>query len=404
MRWRSQISRPTFFASATQSSMLTPSTGMNGTTSVAPMRGCAPECLVRSISSAAFPTPRSAASATASGSPAIVTTLRLWSESLSRSSRYTPGTSRIAAMMASILAVSRPSEKFGTDSTSRFMWLKILRMDNDAALHREGAKAHTKIIRDFAIVGHVKGGDVRILANFQGAGAVVGAQRVGGVDRGGADGFGGRHAHLRARQRYDHGHAHRGAGAGIEIGGDADDGPRIDQFARWCEMAEAEMEAAAGKQSTDHVRERERANVGCVYLFQVIRAGRLQFDSEAGCAGVCQLFGVDARDQAAGASRSQDFARLRDGERAAIAEYVTELGETRHRDRGNPALRQQIHVGFGAAAIFRGNHVRAEKRRVNIERMLLMQFGEQREDFEFTLPLETVAAFRFNGCGAVSGE
>ena len=43
--------------------------GIKGTTSVAPMRGCAPECFVRSISSAAFPTPRRAASATASGSP-----------------------------------------------------------------------------------------------------------------------------------------------------------------------------------------------------------------------------------------------------------------------------------------------------------------------------------------------
>src|SRR6202142_3407589 len=207
MRKRSQISRPTFLASATQSSIVTPSIGMNGTTSVAPIRGCAPECLVRSINSAAFPTPRRAASATASGSPAMVTTLRLWSASLSRSSRYTPGTSRIAAMMASTFAMSRPSEKFGTDSTSRFMWLKILRMDNDAALHRERAKVHTKIIRDFAIVGHVKGGDVRILANFERAGAIVGAQRVGGIYGRGTNRFGGSHAHLRARERQNHGHA-----------------------------------------------------------------------------------------------------------------------------------------------------------------------------------------------------
>src|SRR6202050_2522889 len=254
MRKRSQISRPTFFARATQSSMLTPSTGMNGTTSVAPMRGCAPECLVRSISSAAFPTPRNAASATASGSPAIVTTLRLWSASLSRSSRYTPGTSRIAAMMASILTMPRTSEKFGTDSTSRFMWLKILRMDNDAALHGEGAKIHTKIIRDFAVVGHVKGGDVRILANFEGAGTIVGAQRIGGVDGGSGDGFGRRQAHLSAGQRQNHGHAERGTGAGIEIGGDANDGAGVDQLARRGEMAEAEMEAAAGQQRADYIR------------------------------------------------------------------------------------------------------------------------------------------------------
>src|SRR5258708_31694078 len=101
--------------------MLTPSMGINGSTSVAPTRGCAPWCFVRSISSMALPVPSSAASATASGSPASVTTERLWSASISRSSTYTPGTLLIAATMASTFAGSRPSEKFGTHSISRFI-------------------------------------------------------------------------------------------------------------------------------------------------------------------------------------------------------------------------------------------------------------------------------------------
>src|SRR5882757_6726565 len=103
--------------------MLTPSMGINGSTSVAPTRGCAPLCFVRSISSTALPVPRSAASATASGSPASVTTERLWSASISRSSTYTPGTLLIAATMASTFAASRPSEKFATHSISRFIVL-----------------------------------------------------------------------------------------------------------------------------------------------------------------------------------------------------------------------------------------------------------------------------------------
>src|SRR5579884_2106175 len=57
-----------------------------GATDVVPTRGWAPVCCVRSISSWALPVPRSAASATASGSPASVTTERLWSASISRSS------------------------------------------------------------------------------------------------------------------------------------------------------------------------------------------------------------------------------------------------------------------------------------------------------------------------------
>src|SRR3974390_1057954 len=67
MLYRFAISAPTCFAIATQSSIVTPSMGMKGTTSAAPMRGCAPRCLVRSIRATAFSTARKAASATAGG-------------------------------------------------------------------------------------------------------------------------------------------------------------------------------------------------------------------------------------------------------------------------------------------------------------------------------------------------
>ncbi len=86
MRW------PTVFAYSTQSSMLTPLTGMNGQTSVAPRRGCSPWWWRMSISSAAFFTTRNAASITASGSPAKVMTVRLVSRPGSTSSSFTPST------------------------------------------------------------------------------------------------------------------------------------------------------------------------------------------------------------------------------------------------------------------------------------------------------------------------
>src|SRR3954464_7680302 len=53
----------------------------------------------------------------ASRSPTMVITQRLWSESISRSSSETPGIF-MASTMASTLALSRPSEKLGTHSTS----------------------------------------------------------------------------------------------------------------------------------------------------------------------------------------------------------------------------------------------------------------------------------------------
>src|SRR2546427_42677 len=52
---------PASWASATHSSMVTPRTGTNGSTSVAPRRGCWPECRRRSINSAARATERKSA-------------------------------------------------------------------------------------------------------------------------------------------------------------------------------------------------------------------------------------------------------------------------------------------------------------------------------------------------------
>src|SRR5271163_4462139 len=89
---------------------------------------------------------------------------------------------------------------------------------------------------------------------------------------------------------------------------------------------------------------------------------------------------------------------------SALAKHVAKFGEAGHRYGGNPAFHQQVHVSFRAAAKFRRHDVRAKKCGVDIERMLLMKFREQRQDFEFALPIEAVAAFRFDGGGAVGGE
>ena len=95
----------------------------------------------------------------------------------------------------------------------------VLRVDDGSALHRQAAKIHTKIIRNFAVVGHVKRREVGIFANLERADAIVLAKGIGGINGRGGDGLGGSHAHLRAGEREDHRHAERGTGAGIEIGG-----------------------------------------------------------------------------------------------------------------------------------------------------------------------------------------
>ncbi len=133
------------------------------------------------------------------------------------------------------------------------------------------------------------------------------------------------------------------------------------------------MEAAAGKQGADDVRKSERVNVGAINFFEVVGAGGLQLDGEACGAGVGDLFGVNARDEAAGASCGQDAAGLRDGEGAAVAVDIAEFGEAGHGDGGDPLFDQKIHVGVGAFAEFVRHDVRAEKRGANIHGMMLMK-------------------------------
>ena len=65
---------PTFRASATQSAIVTPSSGTNGTTSTAPMRGCSPRCVRRSMSATARSNSASTARSTPAASPASVNT------------------------------------------------------------------------------------------------------------------------------------------------------------------------------------------------------------------------------------------------------------------------------------------------------------------------------------------
>src|ERR1700757_536569 len=141
-----------------------------------------------SMSSIALPVPRIAASPTASGSPASVMTHRLWSASISRSSTYTPGTLLIACTIASTLAASRPSEKFGTHSISRFIvWFRLSvlgdrhdcprlamrilvsvpHVDNLAAFHSHPAALHPEIIGNFPIILHLEDRQVRLFTGLQ---------------------------------------------------------------------------------------------------------------------------------------------------------------------------------------------------------------------------------------------
>ena len=101
--------------------MVMPETGTNGQTSVAPIRGCSPVCRRMSMDSAAAAMARNAASTTASGAPAKVTTVRLVALPGSTCRSRAPTTDSIRAVIFRMTSRSRPSLKFGTHSINADM-------------------------------------------------------------------------------------------------------------------------------------------------------------------------------------------------------------------------------------------------------------------------------------------
>jgi len=267
---------------------------------------------------------------------------------------------------------------------------------------------HAKIVRNFAIVGYIEDGEVCEFANFKRADVVIAAERVGGINGGGGDCFSGRHAHLSAGERENHRHGQRGAGARVEVSGERDDGSGVDELARGPVMREAEMEAAAWKHGAGDVGAREGANVRGGEFFEMVCACGVHFDGEACRAGPGKLFGMKAQSKAAGASGGQDFARLSDGERAAVAEDIAEFGKVFGGDAWEPFAADEVDVGVGRFAVaiakLSRDDMSAEKCGNDFERLFAIEFAEKREDFAFAGPVEAVAGFGFDGGCPVGGE
>src|SRR5262245_24082726 len=100
------------------------------------------------------------------------------------------GNDVIAATIASMTSGRRPSLKFGTHSTIRFI-------DQLPALEHSAAKIHRRMIGNLTIVVHVVDGNVRLFARFERAETVLTAYRRGAVDCRRCQSLCRSHAHLR---------------------------------------------------------------------------------------------------------------------------------------------------------------------------------------------------------------
>src|SRR5215467_14267555 len=132
------------------------------------------------MSLTAAPAPRTAASPMDSGVPAIVTTARLWSASISWASRYTPLTEVMAFTIASTTSGRRPSLKLGTHSTNRFIGTP----DKFAALECRDTKVYRGEIGNLTVIRNLIDGKVRLFSRFNRTQAGLAADGARAVDGG----------------------------------------------------------------------------------------------------------------------------------------------------------------------------------------------------------------------------
>src|SRR5215831_11971419 len=113
-----------------------------------------------------------------SGDPTMVTTARLWSASISCANRYTPLTDVMAFTIASTTSGRRPSLKFGTHSTNRFIGTP----DKFPSFECRSTKVYSGEVRNLTVIGDVIHGEVGLLARFDRAQAVLSPNGTRAVD------------------------------------------------------------------------------------------------------------------------------------------------------------------------------------------------------------------------------
>src|SRR6266481_3333327 len=146
-------------------------------------------------------------------------------------------------------------------------------MDYATTLHGHPATVHTKIIRNFPVVGHFEYGYIRLFANLQRSDAFFPPQRISRVNRRRRNRLRWRHAQLRARQRENHRHAHRRTRSWIVVRRQRDNRSRCNQRPRRRIVLQSEVKIATGQERRHRFRFSQRLDVAFVYLFQMIAAG-----------------------------------------------------------------------------------------------------------------------------------
>ena len=326
-----------FCAVSTHTGMSSERSGTNGQTSVAPKRGWAPSCSLRSMISEAFLIARNAASAIGPSWPTKVTTQRLWVGSLCTSRRLTPSTLLTASAScvdhlgpAALAEVGDALDEGHRGPPSaevrRAAWTTCRsRTTTSPPMSDAGDEVDAPVVRQFLVRRRVEDEQVAVLARLEAADLVLEAERGRAAQRGGAEGLGRRHPVLLAGQRDGHLQVLAVAAAGVEVGGERHGHAGGEQFLGR-RVGGVQRVAGAGQQDGDGARLLEHRDVLGGDVDEVVGGDGAERSGQRRPSGVRQLLGVDLEAVAEGAAGLEHAPRLLDGERALVAEHVDELG------------------------------------------------------------------------------
>src|ERR1043166_5224524 len=116
---------------------------------------------------------------------------------------------------------------------------------------------------------------------------------------------------------------------------------------------------------------------------------------------------MNARAEAVLFPGCENLPRLGERKRAAVAKDVAVFGQTVFGNFRDQFLLEKLQIVTGAAglvAIFRGNCMRAEECRDNLQRLFGIELFVKREDSQFAGQVKAVATFGLNRRRAMLGK
>ena len=248
------------------------------------------------------------------------------------------------------------------------------------------------MVREVAPVGRVEERDVGAVTGREPADPVGASEHVSRVDRAGGEGLRRGQMELRRRERADERQALTEGTARVEVGGERDRGPGIDERSRGRHRP-VEEECARGQEHPDHLARRERSDPLPASCLQMVDRAGCELDGEWNRAGLRELVAVEPQYEPGVAARLEIPPRLRRVEGSTLEEHVRRLRELGR--CGQDFGEREVEVGVGVAEL-RRYRVRAEPRR---EAARLPDRAERRE---LRLPVEPIARLRLEGRRALA--